>query len=192
METGTEIVSMEVVSAESIYRRLTAVGHELVGVARDYVMALDANTNVRDELVAMGVSRELLRRMERLGRGGIEPRLVFSTSGAASKVMALPLSEQQEILDCGVEVMSADGLDHRLIPLEELTPEQVRQVFGDGGVRTLAQQRTWMENEREARRTVEPIDQVDVVYKIRGKRVIFTRACEMTARQLAMILAEVE
>jgi predicted HTH domain antitoxin len=49
-----------------------------------------------------------------------------------------------------------------------------------------------MENEREARRMVEPIDQVDVVYKIRGKRVIFTRACEMTARQLAMILAEVE
>jgi hypothetical protein len=186
------VEKMEVVDARSIYQRIQQIAEDLLGVARDYVEALDRSPGVRMELEKLGVAKELLRRLERVGRGSIAPALVFCAGMAAQRVMSLPLSEQEEILRQGVEVLSLDGLDHRRIPLEELSPDQVRQVFSEEGVRSLSQQRTYLENEREAQRVVEPIQQVDVVYKIRGKRVIFTRPCEMTARQLAMILAEVE
>jgi hypothetical protein len=55
------------------------------------------------------------------------------------------IEEQKKLLDRGVEVFDAENpTEPRCIPLADLSPKQRKQVFADGRVRSLAEQRTWL------------------------------------------------
>lgn len=131
-------------SAAQLAERIRAVSNDLLGIAHDLVAALDAKPELADELLEQGVNRELIRRLERLGRGQIHPKLVFATTPGAQKLLTVTLSEQTRALEEGVEVMEDDETASRNIPIADLTPEQARQVFTHGRIRALAEQRTWL------------------------------------------------
>jgi hypothetical protein len=145
-------------SAAELAQRIRNVSNDLLGIAHDLVAALDAKPELAQELEDAGVNRELVSRLERLGRGQIHPRLVFSTTPGAEKLLTVPLSEQARVLDAGVEVMEDDETTTRNIPIHELSPEQARQVFHRGQVRSLAEQRTYLRARKKKRGVAAPTE----------------------------------
>lgn len=158
-------------SATELAERIRNVSNDLLGIAHDLVMALDAKPELMDELDAAGVNRELVNRLERLGRGQIHPRLVFSTTPGAEKLLSVPLSEQSRALDNGIEVMEDDETTSRWIPVNEMTPAQARQVFHRGQIRSLAEQRTWLRSQKKKRGVAAPAED----YRICSDHVITSR-----------------
>lgn len=100
-----------------------------------------------DELVNAGYTRDFLRRMERIGRGEIHPKLAFAVSAGHRKLSRCTYSEQSLALERGLEVLAPDFKEHRLIAAEDLSKEQIRQVFVGRRIRSLAEQRTWIEED---------------------------------------------
>jgi hypothetical protein len=136
------------------------------------------------------LTQSIISRFEQLGRKQIVPRLLVADFPAAKHVIRLTYSEQKRVLDSPVELLTLEEstTDKLAVSVENLTHQQCKQVFGTNYVRTLGAQRAYLEEQK----TKTPVLLVEPLYKIRGKRVVFTQPCEMTARQLAQILAEVE
>ena len=153
---NTKNTLAQIPSAAEFAERIRKVSDDLLDIARDLVVALDAKPELMDELIAAGVNRELVNRLERLGRGQIHPRLVFSTTVGAVKLLALPLSAQTRALDNGIEVMEDDESTQRIIPVNEMTPAQARQAFNRGHIRSLQEQRTWLRAQKKKRGATAP------------------------------------
>jgi hypothetical protein len=136
------------------------------------------------------LTQSIISRFEQLGRKQIVPRLLVADFPATKHIVRLPFSEQKRVLESPIEllILEDSNTDTLTTPVENLTYQQCKQVFGTNHVRTLGAQRAYLEEQK----TKAPVLLVEPLYKIRGKRVIFTQPCEMSARQLAQILAEVE
>jgi hypothetical protein len=186
------MVCGKVISAEEFMRKMKDLANHVVDLAQDYVFSLDARPELRKDLLDAGVPRDFLRRLEKVGRGVMSRRLVLESGRWVEKVARLPLSEQEEALNDGVDVLCEDGMDHRRISVCELSPKQMQQVFGDDGLRTLAEQRTWMEEQEQDRVRCAPMKLPELVWKVRGNRVVIGSPCELTRQQMLMILAEME
>ena len=161
----------KIVSAPEIAERIRNVSNDLLGIAHDLVAALDARPELSDELIEQGVNRELIRRLERLGRGQIHPKLVFATTPGAQKLLTVPLSEQTRALDEGVECLDDDETSSRKIATADMTQEQARLVFTHGRIRSLAEQRTWM----RANKKRQTISTPDEGYRVCSDHVITTK-----------------
>jgi len=160
-------------SAKDFAERITNIGANLLGLAHDLVAAIDTRPELVEELVEAGVNRELVNRLERLGRGQIHPQLVFNTSPGGKRLITLPLSEQNAVLNHGgVEILEPDEKSIRTIPLNELTAQQAGQAFHGGQRRSLAEQRSWLQV-RKAKQ-LPPVD-CTTGYKVTRDRVFITK-----------------
>jgi len=90
-----------------------------------------------------GMPRNVLVQLERIGRKQIMPFLLISDFPAARALEKLPYSEQKRLTEESVPVLlqTAEGPDILNVKVEAMTHEQVRQVFGDGQVRSIAEQK---------------------------------------------------
>lgn len=132
-------------SAVEMAERIRKVGEDLLNIARDIAAALDENSGFLDDLVAEGIDRTLIFRLDRFGRGQIHRSLVFSTSKGAERAIRIPISEQSRVLKDGVPVLEPNGEGIRTIPLHELTAKQAKQAFALHALRTPAEQRTYLD-----------------------------------------------
>jgi len=132
-------------SAAQMAERIRKVGEDLLGIAHDIAAALDENSGYLDELVAEGIDRNLVFRLDRFGRGQIHRSLVFSTSKGAERALRIPVSEQERAIKEGVLVLEPNGEGSRMIPLHELTAKQAKQAFALHALRTPAEQRTYLD-----------------------------------------------
>jgi len=167
-------------------QRIKNVSNDLLGIAHDLVLALDAKPELADELEEVGVNRELIRRLERLGRGQIHPQLVFSTTPGAEKLLTVPLSEQSRALESGLEIMDDDETTSRNIPINELSSAQAQQAISRGRIRTLAEQRTWI---RDKKKKVSPVSAKED-FRICSDHVITTRPGKWPKRLILQWLME--
>jgi hypothetical protein len=137
---------------------------------------------------------EIVGRFEQLGRKQIIPNLLISDFPASKHLFRLPYSEQKRLIDGQVEllVVTDKGTETLMVDTENLTPAQCKQVFDRTAVRSIGAQRAYMESKREEFRVNSAIQESEPFYKVRGKKVIFTKPCEISSRQLAQILAEIE
>ena len=140
------------------------------------------------------LTEEIVGRFEQLGRKQIIPNLLISDFPASKHLFRFPYSEQKRLINGQVEllVISDKGNETLLVNTENLTVQQCKQVFDRTAVRSIGAQRAYMESRKEDYRVSSVIVDEDPIYKVKGKRVIFNKPCEMTARQLAQILAEIE
>lgn len=141
-----------------------------------------------------GLSEDIVRRFEQIGRKEIYPKLLANTSLGYRKLASCPYREQEHYYNNPVELLvtSSKGADKLQVEVQHLTPQQVRQVFASDHVRTLAEQRAWVESERELsvkRALANKAEIQEAAFIIRGKRVIFRKGCELTAHELAELLA---
>lgn len=138
------------------------------------------------------LTMDVLIRFEQIGRNQILPKLLVAGFPAAKHLIKVPISEQSRVMAQGVELLVSNPGDSTpsvlLVAAENLTPGQCKQVFYRGAVRTLESQRAYMESERAEALVSEPIHEL---YRVRGRNVIFPHACEVSAHQLAQILAEI-
>lgn len=135
------------------------------------------------------LTEDIVTRFEQLGRKQIVPNLLVADYPAARHMIRLPYSEQKRVVENSVELL-VSGAETLRVAVENLTPSQCRQVFDKNHVRSIAAQRAYLEERKsnEAREVVE----CDPIYQVRGRKVIIRRPCEMSAGQLAQIIAEIE
>lgn len=134
---------------------------------------------------------DVLAQLEKIGRNQLVPQLLLAEYPAARKLERLPMSEQERLMIQPVEVMiMKDGKPDTLhVAVRHLTGSQVRQVFAANHVRTLAEQRQWIESQKPEQQTVK----VESPYIITRKgSVIFSQGCEMTAKELLRIAAQLQ
>jgi hypothetical protein len=147
---------------------------------------LDAHPTARHELVARRVlSSDMIRRIEMCGRDQIVEELIYATSIAERQLMKLPLSEQKLALDQGVEVLEYDEKNTRKIPVAALTPAQTKQVFASGTIRSLAEQRSIIQERK--RRECRPVNVV-AAYHIHRGTVVITQPLKMGIEEAAQML----
>ena len=180
MNSNHKLVKMP--SAAELAGRIKNVGQDLLGIAADLVVALDEKPELANELIEHGVNRELIRRLEGLGRGSIHPELVFSTSPGAIRLLKLPLSEQQQALNQGTEVLDDDETTTRIIPVSELTREQAKQAIG----KSLTEQRTTI---RKRKSKLAPVNGTED-YRIAKDHVITSRPGKWPKRLILQWLSE--
>jgi hypothetical protein len=54
-------------------------------------------------------------------------------------------------------------------------------------------QRAYIESRKQDERVkLSAVESVKLPYQVKGKRVVFTKPCEMSSRELAQILAQIE
>lgn len=147
----------------------------MIELAGAVVANLDVNPKFIDELVDKGADRDLFRRLERLGRGQLDKRLVLSGITAVKKLMSIPKSEQTKALNDGVEVLDWNEKDTRIIPASDLTGKQADQVFSSTGTRSIAEQRSWI---REKKADKSPV-KINEDYKVKRDSVVIHRQCEV-------------
>lgn len=123
-----------------------------------------------EDVGQFGLSPTVLHNLRLVSCGSLLPEAFARFEGTAvlNRVRALPTTDQQRLSgeDCGVDVFEYQNGEptHRRIPPLELSRLQTQQVFGTDGIRSLPQQRTWLDerNSRTAQRSVEhPLDGVD-------------------------------
>lgn len=107
-------------------------------------------------------------------------------------LLKMPYVIQERFATRPVEVLirKEKGWDTLNVEIQNLTADQVRQVFGGGVVRSVQAQRAFVESKNL--RAFNPSAETDTPYKITGKRVMVRRDTTFTAHDLAKILAEME
>jgi hypothetical protein len=159
---------------------LTAAGRLLLEM-------LDGGASFPDISEQSGIPMDVLGQLERIGRHQLNPHLLLATYPAVQAIQRLSLSEQDRLLSEPVAVMvMKDGHpDTLMIAAKNMTREQVGQVFAKGHVRTLAEQRAWLET--RGQKSIPPKLQ-DVPYTITRRHTVVFNACvELTAKELFRI-----
>ena len=140
------------------------------------------------------LTEDILTRFEQLGRKQLIPRLLVADYPAARHLVRLPYSEQKRAVETSIDLLLFDGKETSVlkVSVENLTPAQCRQVFDGDQVRSTGAQRAWLEDKRSSQEIRDALESPGALYQVRGKRVVFKRPCELSAGQLAQIIAEIE
>jgi hypothetical protein len=183
----TEVVSVEDMIAE--FRTLFNQGLENIAKAAViYVKAIDENPNNHARFASNcpTIPASAWSGFEAVGRGWLDYRLLL-TGGSASKALRrLPRSQQSTALDQGVEVLVGSG-ETLLVRVENLTTVQAKQVFAGDHIRSLGEQRAWL----EAQHAPES-KEYKAAYIIRKDVLHINAATTLTRKELTRILMEME
>jgi len=130
-----------------------------------------------------GVVPSVWRRLEAVGNGSLDHRLMNAASRGAQSLRRLPAPLQAECLDRGVDVLLAGG-DSLRVAVDNLQASQVRQVFAGDHVRSLSEQKAFLSVAAPLPAgAVRPVE-------VRGNRVIVRQPCELTRQDLIRLLGE--
>jgi len=140
------------------------------------------------------LTEDIVTRFEQLGRKQLVPSLLVADYPAAKHLVRLPYSEQKRVVETSVDLLVCNGKETSVLKVsaENLTPAQCRQVFDGDQVRSTGAQRAWLEDKRATQEIRDALESPGALYQVRGKRVVFKRPCELSAGQLAQIIAEIE
>lgn len=178
----------KVPTAREIMERLAAALNEVAQVAREMVRAIETRPELYRELIEEGLGENNLKHLMRVGSGQIIPALIEPKNYAQKQLTYFPPTEQARILQQGVEVMEPDEQTTRLIPINDLLPAQVRQVFHQGRYRSLAEQRSWLVAQKAKRAPRLPV--LDVV--VRGQSVVIKTPGTYNKSQILQWLSEMK
>lgn len=177
-------------AAREIAKRITAAMGQMVEAARLYAQALDqfGSDEVTGALyeIAPDVPSMFWVRLELIGREQLDHRLLFGGQRVDGKLRKLPLSQQRAALDTGIAVLVDEG-DHLLVQPSDLTPVQIQQVFAGDHIRSLSEQRAWVEIHRPREAAPEPYQEP---YVVRGGKVEIRRPVTLTRKEIARLLEQ--
>jgi len=123
------------------------------------------------------------RRLEALGNGSLDGRLLTAASIGAAALRRLPAPMQTKALDNGVDLLVGSG-DTLRVQVDNLTREQSAQVFAIDHIRDASAQRAWMETNATRPATT------GAAWRVSGGKVQVSRPCSLTRLDLARMLAE--
>lgn len=162
------------------------------GIARAaaiYVEAIDENPNFGDafrdefaDIIPVGAWAG----MEKVGRKLMHPNLLMGGGGKyASRIKRLPYSTQERVIGGErFDLLTADGQTLK-VDVRQITTEQADQLFDGEHIRTLPEQRAWLES-RKGRQVVEEADTMP--YVIKGGKVLFRRGTTLSRPEIRRLL----
>lgn len=160
-----------------------------------YVEAIDKDPAFRDFIVEKcpEVSGSVWRNLERVGRGQLDARIASGGCSYGNKLRRLPMSEQKQALDGTLPLLTSTG-DTLQVRLDALLPRQAEQVFANGHIRSLSEQRAWLEAQaQEAAAAAQPVLVTNPVEidKRRRRIIVNVGGVALTAADLADYLRKI-
>ena len=118
-------------------------------IARRYVDNIDHDPAFADFLKSYtpDVPPSEWRRMEKVGRGHLDVRVITGSVRYGAKLEHLPVSEQKALLDDSVPFLLANG-DVMQMSIHKIHGEQVKQLLAFDHIRDLGGQRAWIEEQK--------------------------------------------
>jgi hypothetical protein len=138
---------------------------------------------------AINIPVRVIGQLEKIGRKLIRPDLLMAGYPAALALMRLPYSLQSSAIEDGVDLLVHEA-DSMKVKAENLTHDQVKQVFDGSNVRSLAGQKAYLEDLR-IKASLNAIPDVTAPYQIKGNKVLISSACSLTQKDLLRMLQEI-
>lgn len=165
----------------------------IVKAAEIYVEALDDDPRNADkfrEEFADWVPASAWAQFEAVGRKWMHPRLLMGGVADRRKsthIKKLPYSMQERVFNGERFQLLTSGGDTLEVDLMEATPQQVEQLCNGSSIRTLSEQRAWLEAETLA----ESGEDAEVLpYTVSNGKVVFRRGCILNRPELKRLLQE--
>jgi len=161
----------------------------IVESAKIYVEAIEDDPNNKSKFVEAFedvIPVSAWSGFEAVGRKWMHPKLLLGGGKYASKIKRLPYSDQERIFEgARFDMLTSDGQTLK-VDVRNITKEQADQMFNNTHIRTLAEQKAWIES-----RKAEPEEVVELIpYTISGSKVRFRRNVELTRNELKRILQD--
>jgi len=167
----------------------------IVRAAKIYVSAIDEDSSnsekFQNELKDF-VPSSAWAQFEAVGRKWMHPRLLLGGVHDFKKsriIKRLPYSTQEQIFEHKrFKLLTSTG-DTLSADVLECTPEQCEQLFNGDSIRSLGEQRAYIESKASS----EPLakSEIEVMpYTISDNRITFRRGCVMNRAELKRVLQE--
>lgn len=150
---------------------------------------IDEDASVKERIMEQHpeITEDVLETFERIGRRQLYHRLCLLEAAGIRALKKCPYSEQVKYSTEPLPMLLMGGAGEQLaVPVQALTPEQVRQVFGPHRVRNLAEQRAWMENQRAK---PQPLEKSKPYTLAKGK-ITFHEPVTLSTSDMARLLSE--
>lgn len=163
---------------------------KILDACKIYVTAIDKNKTAKDDFVKNFpfIHPSVWSNIEACGRGIIHFKLMISMNPASQKAKLLPYSTQEAIINNGIDVLTVKG-DVLKIQLDNLTPEQIKQVFNGNELRDISSQRAWIESIKMVEMTSKK--KACSQWTIKGTSLVVMEPMTFTRQELARIMAEI-
>lgn len=115
-----------------------------------------------------GLSYDALQLFLRIGRREIHPMLAISNNVASEYIAALPYEQQELVLKEGVVLLEEDG-ERTVAPVDTLTSRQCERLFNNNTIRSIREQRLWLEMQERER--IERKNKLQAAYRARGSNI---------------------
>ena len=151
---------------DQIAEGLARITANVQTIAEVYVAAIERAPAFRDHLIEQlpNIPAGFWRSLERVGRKQLDGRILGGSVPYGNKLRTLPLSEQQAAIDGSIGMLVRDG-ETLQVKLDSITPDQAEQLFARDHIRSLPEQRAWMESRATMQRmkgdTTAPVVELD-------------------------------
>lgn len=173
-------------------KALTAGIEGIVRAAEIYVAAIDEDPTNADKFrdsFSDWIPSAAWTNFEAVGRKWMHPRLLMGGMADRKKhsiIKRLPYSVQERIFSGErFKLLTAKG-DTLNVDLLEATADQTDQLCGDGNIRSLGEQRAWIE---EQSKTIE-VESEPMPYVVMNGKVSFRRGVVLTRNEVKRLLQE--
>lgn len=159
------------------------------------VNALTEYPNIKERIMELEprIDPQALADLERIGRKQLHPMLMASNRPALRALRRMPYSEQERYATQPVELLIVDSADKTStlqVSIHSMTADQSRQAFNGNHVRSLAEQRAYIETER-AKRMIKQAPPITSDYVVSRGRIVTNRPLTLTQEDLVRMLSEI-
>lgn len=164
----------------------------IVNASQIYVKAIDEDITIKDRFrdeFADIISSSAWSGFEAVGRKWMHPKLLMGGGGRySSQIKRLPYSDQEQIFNgTRYELLTADG-DTLRVDVRSITPEQAEQLFDRSHIRSLSEQKAWLEARKNMPKKSEEVEVMP--YSITDGKVYFRKGTSLTRTELKRLLQE--
>ncbi len=128
-------------------------------------------------------------RIEMVGRGMAYEKLLYSPRALYAKIARLPVSQQRQAIDNGVELL-VGGDDSLFVKASDMTSKQQSQAFAYDHIRSIPEQKAWIS--RNAILPPSDPQPTDQPWEIKRSMLVVRKPTAISRKELIRILAEIE
>lgn len=157
-----------------------------------YVSAIDQDPSYAERLkkeFGNIVPCRAWAQLEALGRGLIHPKLILGGVSDKKKntiIKNLPMSLQNRVFNEEKFPLLISGGDVLDVSILSATPSQAEQICGNGEIRTLAEQKAFIESQK-LEKELRP---KELPYYIKAGKIIFRKNTELTRSEIKLLLTQ--
>ena len=179
-------------AVDTFKRAFADTMNSLVEVARFYVAIITEHPDLKEKLhQELPLGSLQWNKLEMIGHGLYHHKLWMLPGPEAKKIGALPPSDQERITDGTVDLLLNNG-DSLKVKWSDLNKDQKDQLLDGTRIRTLAQQKVYMESKKPAPKKSKAWEPP---YTIQGRgkhvRVIVSEGYALTKDDLADIMRKI-